>query len=209
MKWDVLNIKGEKVKSIDLPENIYNVEMNEAVLHSVVKAYQANRRQGTVATKTRSMVAGGSAKPFRQKGTGAARQGSGRSPLFPGGAIVHGPQPRNHRQGINKKVKQLALKVALSDKCRHNKLIVVDDFALAKFSTKQVLTTLAAVKASKTTLLSDERKDAFLCRSARNIEGTAAVAPQEVCALNVLRHETLIMSETALNALVQRLGSSK
>src|SRR3954471_1172662 len=104
MKWDVLNIKGEKVKSVELPDDIYGVDMNEAVLHSVVKAYQANRRQGTHATKTRAYVSGGGKKPFRQKGTGSARQGTSRSPLMPGGATLHGPQPRSYRQNITQRV---------------------------------------------------------------------------------------------------------
>lgn len=206
MKWDVLNIKGEKVKTIDIPEEIFGVEMNEAVLHTVVKAQLANKRQGTHQTKTRSMVSGGSKKPFRQKGTGGARQGSGRSPLFPGGAVVHGPQPRDYTQQTNKKVRQLAMKVALSDKCRHSKLIIVDDFSVSKYSTKEILATLGAVGGSRTNLLSDERKDDFLLKSARNIHGTAVKAPMEISVENVLRHEALIISETAVNTLNARLG---
>ncbi|MEZ4740919.1 MAG: 50S ribosomal protein L4 [Bdellovibrionota bacterium] len=208
MKWDVVNIEGNKVRTIDLPDDIYGLEMNEAVLHTVVKAYLANKRQGTAATKTRAFVSGGSKKPFRQKGTGNARQGHGRSPLYPGGAVSHGPQPRDHRQNINKKMKQLALKVALSDKCRHKKLIVVDDFSIAKYSTKDIVKTLSAVKASNTALMLDERKDNFLYRSARNINGAVAASPLEINTENVLRHESLIVSETALNVLAQRLGGN-
>jgi large subunit ribosomal protein L4 len=210
MKWDVVNVKGVKVRTIDLPEAIYNVDMNESVLHTVVKAYQANQRQGTHATKTRAFVSGGSKKPFKQKGTGEARQGHGRSPLHPGGATSHGPQPRDYRQDTNKKLRQLALKVALSDKCRHNRLIIVDDFAIAAYSTKQIVGTISAVKAHRTALFSDERKDDFLYRSARNIKGVTALAPSDICAENVLRYESLIMTETALNAIQQRFaGSSK
>lgn len=208
MKWDVVNVRGEKVKTVDLPEAIYQVEMNESVLHTVVKAYQANRRQGTHATKTRAFVSGGSKKPFKQKGTGEARQGHGRSPLHPGGATSHGPQPRSYRQITNKKLRQLALRVALSDKCRHNKLIIVDDFAISKYNTKHIVGTIAAVKSSATALLSDERKDDYLYRSSRNIKGCAVIAPTDICAENVLRYESLIMTETALNAIQQRLGGS-
>ncbi len=118
MELQVHNIQGKAVKKIQLPEAIYAVEMNEALLHSVVKAYQANRRQGTHATKTRSLVSGGGKKPFKQKGTGGARAGSTRSPLQPGGGQLHGPQPRDYRQSVNKKIRQLALKIALSDKAK-------------------------------------------------------------------------------------------
>lgn len=205
MKHDVLNIKGQKVRTIELPDDIYGLEMNEAVLHSVVKAYQANRRQGTHATKTKSLVSGTGKKPFRQKGTGGARQGSTRAPHMPGGAVAHGPQPRDYRQAINKQVKQLALKVALSDKMRHNKLIVVDDFAVSKYSTKAITTILASLNGgSQRALLSDERKDDFLFKSASNLYGAAVLAPTEINAENVLRHEALILSETAVRALQQR-----
>lgn len=206
MKWDVTNIKGEKVREIDLPDAIYNVEMNEAVLHSVVKAYLANKRQGTHATKTRSLVSGGGKKPFRQKGTGNARQGSSRSPLMPGGATAHGPQPRDYRQHINQKQKKLALKIALSDKVRHNKLILVDDFAINKYSTKHIVSALKVLGDAGNALLADERKDDFLYRSARNIHKVKAVLPAEMNTEDVLRHETLVLSETALKALEQRLG---
>lgn len=207
MKWDVINIKGEKVKEYDLPESIYGVDMNEAVLHSVVKAYRANRRQGTHATKTRSLVSGGGKKPFRQKGTGNARQGSSRSPLMPGGAVCHGPQPRDYRQQVNKKVRQLALKIALSDKVKHKKLILVDDFAITNYSTKHIVGALKVF--SSNALLADERKDDFLYRSARNIHKVDAVLSSEMNAEQVLRHETLVLSETALKALEQRFGGEK
>ncbi len=204
MNWDVLNNKGEKVSAVTLSEDVFNVEMNVGILHSVVKAYSANRRQGTHATKTRSMVAGGGKKPFKQKGTGNARQGSSRSPLMPGGATVHGPQPRCYREFTNKKVKNLALKIALSDKVRHKKLVVVDDFGIAQYKTKAVLDILGAFKSDKA-LLADSRTDDFLYRSARNIKGIGSLAAQDMNAENVLRYETLIISERALKALEQRL----
>lgn len=204
MKWDVININGEKVKTIDLPDSIYAVEMNEAVLHAVVKAYRANRRQGTHATKTRSLVSGGGKKPYRQKGTGNARQGSSRSPLMPGGATVHGPQPRSYRQHVNQKVKQLALRIALSDKVRHNKLVLVDDFGINQYSTKQVLKSLKAFGLGENALLADERKDDFLYKSARNIYKTRAVSSTDMNAEDILGHGALVLSETALKALEQR-----
>jgi large subunit ribosomal protein L4 len=209
MKWDVTNIDGEKIRSIELPESIYGVEMNEGVLHSVIKAYQANKRQGTHATKTRSLVSGGGKKPFKQKGTGGARQGSSRSPLNPGGGTAHGPQPRDYRQAINKKTKQLALKIALSDKVRHNKLFLVDDFGINAYNTKHIIKALKAVSNGRTTLLADERKDDFLYKSTRNIHGAVTLEPTAINAENVLRYEALVVSETALAALHQRFESEE
>jgi large subunit ribosomal protein L4 len=204
MKLDVKNLEGKKVDSIDLPESIYGVEMNEHVLHTVVKAYRANRRQGTHATKTRSLVSGTGKKPFRQKGTGSARQGSSRAPHMYHGAVVHGPQPRDYTQQINKKVKQLALKVALSDKVRNNKLVVVKDFTLEKYSTKSVVAALNALTSGVNALVSDERKDDLLHKSTRNIYGASCVLPTAMNAENILRHDTLVLSETALKAIAQR-----
>src|SRR4051812_20909522 len=125
MELQVFSIDGKAVKKINVPDSIYGVEMNGGVLHQVVKAYQANRRQGTHATKTKAFVSGGGKKPFKQKGTGGARQGSDRNPHYPGGGEAHGPQPRDYRQAVNKKTRALALKIALSDKARHGKLLVV------------------------------------------------------------------------------------
>src|SRR5689334_10938612 len=113
MQVDVKDIKGKALKKVDLPDSIFGVEVKDHVLHLAVKAYQANRRQGTHATKTRSLVTGTGTKPFKQKGTGQARQGSTRGPHMPGGAVVHGPQPRDYRQKTNQKARQLALCMAL------------------------------------------------------------------------------------------------
>ncbi len=203
MELQVYGIDGKATKKINVPDEIYNVEMNTAVLHSVVKAYQANRRQGTHATKTKAMVSGGGKKPFKQKGTGGARQGSTRNPHMPGGGEAHGPQPRKYRQFVTKSARQLALKVALSDRARHGKIFVVDDFKIGKYSTKHVEGLLGAFKAGKA-LLSDERKDDILYKSTRNIHGAQAVLPTELNAENVLRYENLIISVNALTSLAQR-----
>lgn len=204
MQIEVKNISGSQVKTIDLPESIYAVEMNDHVLYSVVKAYRSNRRQGTHSTKSRSMVSGGGKKPFRQKGTGNARQGSSRSPLMPGGAVAHGPKPRDYTQKINKQLKKLALKVVLSEKVRHGKLVVVDDFAISNYSTKHILSALKNLGVNKG-LLADERKDDFLFKSTRNIHGAAAKSPLEINAEDLLRYESLVISENGLNALHQRI----
>lgn len=204
MDLQVFNIDGKPVKKISVPDSIYALDLNDAVLHSVVKAYQANRRQGTHMVKTRSLVAGSGKKPFKQKGTGGARQGSTRGNHMPGGGQAHGPLPRSYRQYVGKKQRQLALKIALSDKVRHGKLIVVSDFAIEKHSTRHVVKVLENLRVSGA-LLSDERKDDVLYKSARNIHGADAVLPAELNAENVLRFESLVISENALTTLHQRL----
>ena len=209
MEIQVKDIQGKAVKKVALSSDIFGVEMNEHVLHLVVKAYQANRRQGTHATKTKAMVSGGGKKPFKQKGTGEARQGSTRSPLNPGGGVAHGPQPRDYNEKINARTKQTALAVALSDKLRHSRLIIVDDFKVSgKPSTKHVIKLLKALKAEKALVL-DERKDDILFRATRIIHGAACVAPSEVNAEHVLRYENFVISETGLSALQQRFQGGK
>ena len=209
MEIQVKDIQGKAVKKVSVPSEIFGVEMNEHLLHLVVKAYQSNRRQGTHATRTKAMVSGGGKKPFKQKGTGEARQGSSRSPLNPGGGVSHGPQPRDYFEKVNARAKQSALAVALSEKVRHSRLIVVDDFKVAgKPSTKHVVKALKALKAEKALVL-DERKDDLLFRSTRNIHGAACVAPSEVNAEHVLRYENFVISETGLNALQQRFQGGK
>jgi len=200
---DVKNIQGKAVKKLSLPAEIYGVELKDHVLHLAVKGYQANRRQGTHATKNRSLVSGGGKKPFKQKGTGNARQGSTRSPLNPGGGTLFGPQPRDYSQKINKKARQLALKMALSEKVRGGKLVIVDDFAIAKYNTKHVVNALS-VLGVKTALVSDSRKDDIMYKSTRNIHGAMYLAPAEFNAENVLRYDSLVISETAIAALNQR-----
>lgn len=205
MQVDVLNINGQVVKKVELPDSIYNVKVSDAVLHSAVKAYLANFRQGTHATKTRSMVSGGGKKPFKQKGTGRARQGSSRVPVYPGGATSHGPQPRDYTQKLNKKVKDLALKMALSDRLSSNKLFVVDDFGVSSYSTKKVVEIMKNFNVNKV-LFTDERKDDYLFKSSSNIYGTSCVGASEVNAYNVLAHDTIFICEKALATIQQRLG---
>jgi len=208
MEVQVFDISGKALKKVNLPESIFGVPMNEGLLHAVVKGYLANKRQGTHATKTKGMVSGGGKKPFKQKGTGQARQGSTRSPLMPGGGKAHGPHPRDYREHLTRAAKQSALRVALSDKARHGKLLVVNDFSISSYNTKHVVKALGSLKTSSA-LLSDERKDDFLYRSTRNIHGAGVVSPAEINAEHVLRFESLILSENALNALQQRFEGEK
>ena len=206
VKVDLRNINGDVIGAVELPASIFDVELNESLLHGVIKGYRANRRQGTHATKTRSMVSGSGKKPFRQKGTGSARQGSSRSPLMPGGAVLHGPQPRDYREHLNIKQKRLAARVALSEKLRCNRLVLIDDFQMSKYSTKQILKGLKALGCSQNVLLADERKDDYLYRSARNVYKTEALMASQINAEDLLRHEFVVLSSNALQSLQQRLG---
>ena len=207
MKWHVVNIEGKKLREIELPESVFGCESNESVIHSVVKSYM--RTEGRVLiTKTRSLVSGGGKKPFRQKGTGSARQGSSRSPLMEGGAVSHGPQPRDYTQRINKKVKQKAMLIALSDKVRHNNLVVVDTFAQEEFSTKKVGQTLQNVGLTLGVgaLLGDVKASEHLVRSARNLKYVSAVDVANINSEHVLRSKSLVLTEGAVEALIQRLS---
>ena len=170
-KLSVLDMAGKKAGSIELNDSIFAIEPNMSAMHLVVVGYLANQRQGTQSTKTRSEVSGGGKKPWRQKGTGRARQGSTRAPQWYHGGIAHGPKPRSYRFEINKKVKRLALKSALSSKVAASEMIVLDDLTLAAIKTKEVVNVLTAVKAAKKTLIVLPEKNDVIYRSARNIEG--------------------------------------
>jgi large subunit ribosomal protein L4 len=206
MQVDVKDLKGKALRKVDLPADVYGVELNDNLLYLVVKGYQANRRQGTHWAKTRSFVSGGGKKPFKQKGTGGARQGTLRGPHMPGGATVHGPQPRCYRQKMSKKTRQEALRVAISDKAKNNRLVVIDDFGLSSYSTKHVVNLLGTLKVGSA-LLADERKDNFLSKSADNIYKVSALSAGDLNAEAVLRHETLVITEKALESLNKRLAT--
>lgn len=198
---------GDNVGEITLPDPVFGASLNMGLLHSVVKAYQANRRQGTHATKTRSLVSGSGAKPFRQKGTGRARQGSTRGPHQYHGAVAHGPQPRNYRQFPNKKMKQQAMRVALSDKVRWQKLLIVDQIELEKYSTKLVRNMLIKVLPNLgKTLVVDERQDDLLYKSLRNMHMASSSTSQLVNAEDILLSHYLILTKTSLHHLCERLS---
>ena len=208
MKWNVLNKEGKESSSVELNDAIYGVELNPSVLHGVVKAYRANRRQGTHATKTRSLVSGGGKKPFKQKGTGNARQGSTRSPLMEGGATAHGPQPRSYTQKTNKKFRQKALRVALSDKVRNNSLYLLDNLSMDSYKTKDVVSFLSNLGLDgKKALIVDTYSSNHLLRSARNIKGISVATPEQVNTENVLGSSALILSKESLDNLTSRLNN--
>ncbi len=200
MKIDVLNIAGEKVDSIELNDAIFGIEPNMDLLHRVVVMQNANRRQGTVKTKNRSEVRGGGRKPWRQKGTGRARHGSIRSPIWVGGGLAFGPTPRNYRTRMNKKMRRLALKSALSVRAQDDKVVVLDGIEIKDGKTKEVATMLKNINVDNA-LLVTEAKDELLVRAARNIP-TLKLAP--VTGLNVrdlLKYQNLILTREAVRQI--------
>lgn len=204
IKWDVIDQTGVKVSETTLPESIFGVDMNESLLHTVIKGYQANRRQGTHATKTRSMVSGSGKKPFRQKGTGQARQGSRHGPHMIKGAVAHGPQPRCYRQHINKRMKKQALRVTLSDKVRHQKLIIINELKLDRYSTKSMRILLNHLIPTFKALVVDHRTDDLVYKSVRNLHGTHYLDGHLINAENILRSEYLVLTQPSLEPLFSR-----
>ena len=190
---DVYNIEGKKVKSVDLKEEIFGIEPNEAVVHSVLVNFLANQRQGTQSTKTRSEVRGGGAKPWKQKGTGRARQGSIRAPQWIKGGIALGPKPRSYKYTLNKKVKRLALKSVLSSKVLENELTVVEKLEMKEAKTKEMLKTLSNLKVEGKTLIivADKNENVYL--SSRNIEGVKAITLNMINVYDLLNYNKLVL----------------
>ena len=194
------NIEGKEVGTVELLDSVFGVEVNKAAVYEVVKNYLANQRQGTQSTKTRAEVRGGGIKPWRQKGTGRARQGSIRSPQWTHGGIALGPKPRDYRYAVNKKMKQLALKSVLSSKVAEGQIKVVDSLALSEIKTKSVVAMLNAFEAKKAIIVT-AAADNTMVKSARNIQN---VATSFVGALNVyelLKYENLIIAKDAVEKL--------
>ena len=195
---DVLNMAGAKVSELELCESIFAIEPNTSAMHIAVVNYLANQRQGTQSTLTRSEVSGGGKKPWRQKGTGRARQGSTRAPQWYHGGIAHGPKPRSYRFEINKKVKRLALKSALSSKVAASEMIVLDELTLAAIKTKEVVNVLAAVKAAKKTLIVLPEKNDVIYRSARNIEGVNVTFVNTLNVYDILNCDSIVVLKDAV-----------
>ena len=197
-KIDVLNMAGEKVSELELSEAVFAVEPNTSAMHIAVVNYLANQRQGTQSTLTRSEVSGGGKKPWRQKGTGRARQGSTRSPQWYHGGIAHGPKPRSYRFTINNKVRKLALKSAFSAKVADNEMIVIDEIKLDAIKTKDMVKALAAVKAAKKALIVLPEKDDVVYRSARNIEGVKVAPVNAISVYDILNCDSLVIAKDAV-----------
>jgi large subunit ribosomal protein L4 len=197
----VLDKKGKKVSKLELNDAVFGIEPNMSAMHLVVVSYLANQRQGTQSTRTRSEVSGGGKKPWRQKGTGRARQGSTRSPQWYHGGIALGPKPRSYRFTINKKVKALAMKSALSSKVAANELLVLDEIKLDAIKTKEIVKMLAALSAAKKTLIVVPEKDEIIYRSARNIEGVKVAPVNAICVYDILNADTMIVAKDAVSKI--------
>ena len=197
----VYNMAGEAVGEIALSDVIFGAEVNGAVLHAAVRAYLMNQRQGTQSTLTRSEVSGGGKKPWRQKGTGRARQGSTRSPQWTHGGIALGPKPRDYRTGMNKKAKKVALYSALSAKVAGGDLIVVDSIAAETYSTKTMAAMLNALGATKKSLVVLPAVDKVLIKSFSNIQGVVTTQYNTVNVYDVLNADKLVIAKDAVAML--------
>ena len=196
---------SESVKSVqvDLPAEIFDVQVNIPLIHQVVVAQQAAARQGTHATKTRAEVRGGGRKPYKQKGTGRARQGSLRAPQFAGGGVVHGPQPRDYSQRTPKKMKVAALRGALSDRARHDRVHVVDSLVTGDApSTKDARALLAGLTKRTNLLVVLDRSDLVSLKSVRNLPGVHVISPDQLNTYDVLDADDVVFSVEALNAYI-------
>ena len=197
-KLSVLDMTGKKVSDIELKDSIFSIEPNMSAMHLVVVSYLANQRQGTQSTKTRSEVSGGGKKPWRQKGTGHARQGSTRAPQWTHGGITFGPKPRAYGFSINKKVRRLAMKSALSAKVAADEMIVLDSFDMDAIKTKEMATVLGAVKAAKKTLIVLPEKNDVVYKSARNIEGVKVTLVNTLNVYDILNCDSMVVVKDAV-----------
>ena len=192
-KVDVYDMKGKKVSDVELAESVFGIEPNEAIVHSVLVNYLANQRQGTQSTKTRAEVRGGGKKPWRQKGTGRARQGSIRAPQWIKGGIALGPKPRSYSYTVNKKERRLALKSILSSKVTENELPVVDKLEVKEIKTKTMVKALADLKVEGKTLIVLPENNQNVFMSARNIEGVKTIALNNINVFDLLKYTNLIL----------------
>ena len=205
-KIEVLNINGEAASKIELNENIWGITPNDAVLYDALRLARNNQRQGTADTKTRSEVSGGGKKPWRQKGTGRARQGSTRAPHWPGGGIVFGPHPRSYAIKMNRKERRLALKSALAYKALESNLIVVDSFNIETSKTKDAKATLANSKTGKKVLIVVDELNDNLILSTRNLNNVLLLTVNEINTYDVVLADTMIITENALKQLEEVLA---
>ena len=200
-KIDVYNIEGKKVSTIDLNDNVFGIKPNEKIVHSALVNYMANQRQGTASTKTRAEVSGGGKKPWKQKGTGRARQGSTRSPQWIKGGIALGPKPRDYRYTINKKERRLAIKSVLSSKVLENNLVVVDKLQFKEIKTKQMVNALANLKIEGKALVVLPEKDLNVQKSAKNIENVKTTLTNTINVYDLLKYNKLVLTVDSVKAL--------
>jgi large subunit ribosomal protein L4 len=206
-KVDVVDLNNQKVGEIELADQVFGAEINDALLYEAVRHYQAGQRAGTHKTKTRSEVAGAGKKLWKQKGTGRARMGSIRSPLWRHGGTVHGPVPRDYSYKLPRKMILGALRSALSAKLRDGELVVVEAFTLADHKSKTMRATLNKLEAKRKVLLVDNGDNRNLTLSARNLEGVTLIPTREVNAYNLLGHDRVLVSQAAAAKLSEALLS--
>lgn len=207
MQIDIVNIEGKKVGSADLDDAVFGTKVKDYLLWELVKAQQAAKRAGTHSTKTRANVRGGGKKPYKQKGTGNARQGSSRAPNHVGGGKVFGPHPRDYEYTVPKKVKRAALASALSLRAKEKKLVVVDKFSFDAPKTKQMAGILKALGLSKA-LVVDEKGNANLFKSVRNLAKAKVIAPEGLNVFDILNHSDLVIAAGAIKNIEKRVVSS-
>ena len=198
---DVYNVNGKKVSTVDLKEEIFGIEPNEAVVHTVLVNYLANQRQGTQSTKTRSEVRGGGRKPWRQKGTGRARQGSIRAPQWIKGGIALGPKPRSYKYRVNKKERQLAIKSLLSSKVLENNLVVVDKFDFKEIKTKQMADAMKNLKVDATALVVLPTNNEIVQKSARNLADVRTSSVNTINVFDLLKYKKLVLTVETIKKL--------
>ena len=194
-------MEGKKVGSVDLSDSIFAIEPNAAVMHQVVLSYLAAQRQGTQSALTRAEVSGGGKKPWRQKGTGRARQGSTRAPQWTHGGIVFAPKPRDYRFTVNKKVKRLAMKSALSTKAAESEIIVVDSIKLDEYKTKKIAAMLSAIGADKKALVVLPEVDSKVIKSANNLPGVKTAQVNELNVYDILNADKLVIAKDAVSKI--------
>ena len=196
----VLNMAGEEVGKMKLADSVFAVEVNDAALHQVVVNYLANQRQGTQSTKTRTEVRGGGRKPWRQKGTGRARQGSIRAPQWTGGGVALGPKPRDYRYRINKKVRLLAMKSALTAKVAAKEFIVLDELKMEAIKTAEMAKVLKAINAEKALIVTAEKNE-NVYKSARNIKDVKATFVNEMNVYEILKYDVMVVAKDAVKKI--------
>ncbi|MCI1989919.1 MAG: 50S ribosomal protein L4 [Oscillospiraceae bacterium] len=197
----VLDMAGKEVEKMDLAEAVFGIEPNQSAMHDAVVAYLANQRQGTQSALTRSEVSGGGRKPWRQKGTGHARQGSIRAPQWRHGGVVFAPKPRDYRISLNKKVKRLAMKSALSSKVLDSEMVVVDRIALEAYKTKEIAAMLKALGSEKKALIVLPRTDEKVAASAANIPGVKTAAVNTLSVYDILNADRFIVAKEAVSRI--------
>lgn len=200
------NMQGENIGTIELNDAVFGQEVNSTVLHQVVVNYLANQRQGTQSTKTRTEVRGGGIKPWRQKGTGRARQGSIRSPQWTGGGVALGPKPRDYRFRLNKKVRRLAIKSALSAKAQANEIIVIDGLKMDEIKTKTMAALLKKIGADTKTLICTKENDFNVYHSSKNIKNVAVSYVDTLNTYEVLKAEKFVASKDAIEKIGEVLA---